>query len=59
VNVRGKLGLATACIAALALSACGSDSLSGEPAGEGAPSVSVSSDADLASQLPRTSAAPV
>jgi polar amino acid transport system substrate-binding protein len=52
VYVRGKLGLATACIAALALSACGSDSLSGEPAGEGAPSVSVSSDADLASQLP-------
>jgi polar amino acid transport system substrate-binding protein len=53
VNVRAKLGLATACVAALALSACGSDSLSGEPAGEGAPSVSVSSDADLASQLPQ------
>ncbi|SDS81268.1 polar amino acid transport system substrate-binding protein [Friedmanniella luteola] len=52
MNVRRKLGLATACIAALALSACGSDSLSGEPAGAGAPSVSVSSDADLASKLP-------
>jgi len=52
VDVRAKLGLATACIAALALSACGSDSLSGEPAGEAAPSVSVSSDADLAAQLP-------
>lgn len=53
MNVRAKLGLATACVAALALSACGSDSLSGEPAGEGAPSVSVSSDADLASQVPQ------
>ncbi|GAA1848048.1 ABC transporter substrate-binding protein [Microlunatus capsulatus] len=53
MNVRAKLGLATACVAALALSACGSDSLSGEPAGESAPSVSVSSDADLASQLPQ------
>jgi len=52
VNIRLKLGLATACVAAFALSACGSDSLSGEPAGQGAPSVSVSSDADLNSQLP-------
>ena len=40
-------------VAALALSACGSDSLSGEPAGSGAPSVSVSQDADLAAKLPR------
>jgi polar amino acid transport system substrate-binding protein len=52
VNVRRKLGLVGLCVASLALSACGSDSLSGEPAGEGAPSVSVSSDADLAAQLP-------
>ncbi len=52
MNVRIKLGLATACVAALALSACGSDSLSGEPAGNGAPSASVSEDADLKAQLP-------
>ena len=52
MNLRAKLGLAGACVAALALSACGSDSLSGEPAGEGAPSVSVSSDADLAAKVP-------
>jgi polar amino acid transport system substrate-binding protein len=53
VNPRAKLHLATACIAVLALSACGSDSLSGEPAGESAPSASVSQDADLAAQLPQ------
>jgi len=54
VNVRIKLGLAAASVAALALSACGSDSLSGEPAGSGAPSVSVSQDADLKSKLPQS-----
>jgi polar amino acid transport system substrate-binding protein len=54
VNVRLKLGLSTACVAALALSACGSDSLSGEPAGSSAPSASasVSQDADLAAKVP-------
>jgi len=52
VNLRLKLSLTSACVAALALSACGSDSLSGEPAGAGAPSVSVSQDADLAAKLP-------
>jgi len=52
VNVQLKLGLTTACVAVLALSGCGSNSLSGEPAGSSAPSVSVSSDADLAAQLP-------
>ena len=53
MNLRAKLHLATACVAVLALSACGSDSLSGEPAGESAPSASVSQDADLAAQLPQ------
>jgi polar amino acid transport system substrate-binding protein len=52
VNVRRKLGLTTACVAALALSACGSNTLSGQPAGGGAPSVSVSSDAGLSAKLP-------
>jgi len=52
VNVHTKVGLAGACVAALAFSACGSNSLSGEPAGAGAPSVSVSSDADLAAKVP-------
>jgi len=52
VNVPLKLGLATTCAAVLAFAGCGSDSLSGEPAGSSAPSVSVSSDADLAAQLP-------
>jgi polar amino acid transport system substrate-binding protein len=50
----GRLSLATACLAALALSACGSDTLSGEPAGNGAPSVSVSQDADLSAKLPES-----
>jgi len=52
VNVRIKFGLAAASVAALGLSACGSDSLSGDPAGSSAPSVSVSQNADLASKLP-------
>ena len=54
MNVRTKLGLAGACVAALAFSACGSNSLSGEPAGAGAPSASVSSDADLAAKVPES-----
>ena len=52
MNAQLKLGLTTACVAVLALAGCGSDSLSGEPAGSSAPSVSVSSDEDLAAQLP-------
>lgn len=52
MNARTKLGLATACLAALGLSACGSNSLSGDPAPASAPSVSVSSDAGLAAKLP-------
>jgi polar amino acid transport system substrate-binding protein len=48
----GKLSLATVSAAALALSACGSNSLSGEPAGSQAPSVSVSQNQDLSAKLP-------
>jgi polar amino acid transport system substrate-binding protein len=55
MNVRIKLGVAAASVAALALSACGSSSLSGEPGGaESAPSVSVSQNVDLASKLPES-----
>jgi polar amino acid transport system substrate-binding protein len=54
MNVRIKLGVAAASVAALALSACGSSSLSGEPGGESAPSVSVSENVDLASKLPES-----
>jgi polar amino acid transport system substrate-binding protein len=55
MNLRIKLGVAAASVAALALSACGSSSLSGEPGGGGsAPSVSVSQNADLASKLPES-----
>jgi polar amino acid transport system substrate-binding protein len=54
MNVRMKLGLAAASVAALALSACGSSSLSGEPEGGSAPSVSVSQNVDLAAKLPES-----
>jgi polar amino acid transport system substrate-binding protein len=54
VNIRIKFGLAAAAVAALGLSACGSNSLSGEPAGSGAPSVSVSQDAGLSAKLPQS-----
>jgi polar amino acid transport system substrate-binding protein len=54
MNVRIKLGVAAASVAALALSACGSSSLSGEPEGGTAPSVSVSQNVDLASKLPES-----
>ena len=54
MNVRIKLGVAAVSIAALALSACGSSSLSGEPDTESAPSVSVSENVDLASKLPES-----
>ncbi|HEX6760347.1 MAG TPA: ABC transporter substrate-binding protein [Propionibacteriaceae bacterium] len=54
MNVRIKLGVAAASVAALALSACGSSSLSGEPGGGSAPSVSVSENVELASKLPES-----
>jgi polar amino acid transport system substrate-binding protein len=55
MNVRMKLGVVAAAVAALALSACGSSSLSGEPgAQEEAPSVEVSQNVDLASKLPES-----
>jgi polar amino acid transport system substrate-binding protein len=54
MNVRIKLGVAAASVAALAFSACGSSSLSGEPEGGSAPSVSVSENVDLASKLPES-----
>jgi polar amino acid transport system substrate-binding protein len=54
MNVRIKLSVAAASVAALALSACGSSSLSGEPDTESAPSVSVSENVDLASKLPES-----
>ncbi len=52
MNTRTKLGLAAASVAALALSACGSNSLTGETPGSGAPSVAVSQNADLSAKLP-------
>jgi polar amino acid transport system substrate-binding protein len=54
MNVRIKLGVVAVSVAALALSACGSSSLSGEPDTESAPSVSVSENVDLASKLPES-----
>jgi polar amino acid transport system substrate-binding protein len=54
MNVRIKLGVVAASVAALALSACGSSSLSGEPGAEEAPSVAVSENVDLASKLPES-----
>ena len=54
MRIRMKLGLVAASVAALALSACGSDSLSGEPAGSSAPSVSVSQNEDLSAKLPES-----
>ncbi len=50
MNVRIKLGVVAASVAALALSACGSSSLSGESGASTAPSVSVSQNVDLVSQ---------
>ena len=53
INLKATLALVS--VGALALTAaCGSDSLSGEPAGSGAPSVSVSQNADLAAKLPES-----
>jgi polar amino acid transport system substrate-binding protein len=52
VNARIRISLAAASVAALALAGCGSNSLSGEPAGSAAPSVSVSQNNTLAAKLP-------
>ena len=54
MNVRMKLGVIATSVAALALSACGSSSLSGETGASTAPSVSVSQNVDLASKLPES-----
>ncbi|HLL63660.1 MAG TPA: ABC transporter substrate-binding protein [Propionibacteriaceae bacterium] len=54
MNIRKKMGLVTIGIGALLLSACGSDSLSGEPAGSSAPSISVSQNEDLSAKLPES-----
>jgi len=54
MNVRIKLGVVAASVAALALSACGSSSLGGDPGAEEAPSVAVSENVDLASKLPES-----
>jgi polar amino acid transport system substrate-binding protein len=54
MKVRIKLSVAAASVAALALSACGSSSLGGDPGAESAPSVSVSQNVDLASKLPES-----
>jgi polar amino acid transport system substrate-binding protein len=54
VRNRWQAVLASTGIAALALSACGSNSLSGEPGGSSAPSVSVSQNQDLNSKLPES-----
>jgi len=52
VNARIIRTLAAASVAALALGGCGSESLSGAPAGSSAPSASVSQNTDLAAKLP-------
>jgi polar amino acid transport system substrate-binding protein len=54
VKSSAKLSLVAAGVAALLLSACGSSSLGGEPAGSQAPSVSVSQDVDLSAKLPES-----
>jgi len=54
MNVRIKLGVVAASVAALALSACGSSSLSGESGESTAPSVSVSQNVDLSAKLPES-----
>ena len=54
MNVRIKLGVVAASVAALALSACGSSSLSGETGASTAPSVSVSQNVDLSAKLPES-----
>jgi polar amino acid transport system substrate-binding protein len=53
VKTSARLSLVAVSLGALVLSACGSDSLGGEPAGE-APSVSVTQDVDLSAKLPES-----
>ena len=56
MNVRIRCGLAVAVAGVLALSACGSDTLGGEPAAEGseAPTATSSVNAELAAKLPES-----
>ena len=54
MKARTRLGLAAAAAGALALSACGSNSLSGGPPSSGTSSVAVTQDAGLAAKLPET-----
>jgi polar amino acid transport system substrate-binding protein len=56
VNVRIRCGLAVAAAGVLALTACGSNSLGGEPAAEGsnASAPSASAEADLTAKLPES-----
>jgi polar amino acid transport system substrate-binding protein len=54
VKTSGKLCLVTVSLAALVLSACGSNSMGGGPAGSQAPSVSVSENQDLSAKLPES-----
>jgi polar amino acid transport system substrate-binding protein len=54
VKISGRLTLVAVSAAALVLSACGSSSLGGEPAGSQVPSVSVSQDEDLSAKLPES-----
>ena len=53
MNIRIRVGVAAAAVAVLWLSACGSDSLGGEPAGD-APEPTTTQNVDLASKLPAT-----
>ena len=54
MKARTRLGLAAAAAGALALSACGSNSLSGGPPSSSSSSVAVTQDAGLAAKLPET-----
>jgi polar amino acid transport system substrate-binding protein len=52
MNIRLKVALATASVAALTLSACGSNTLSGGPEPSSGPTSAVSANSDLAAKLP-------
>ena len=54
MNISARFGLVAVSAAALVMSACGSSSLTGEPQGSPAPSVSVSQDEDLSAKLPES-----
>ena len=54
MKISAKLSLVAVSVGALVLSACGSDSLGGEPEASEAPSVSVSQDEDLSAKLPES-----